>query len=157
MPPEICSLKRASLPLPYAHETFGKSAESRVSADEKLSRISSDIETYLHLAKEESDVTQRESVLRDIERELDTADQYVAQLETETLLAGESDRLSRLYDIIRKRSAFCPLGGGISCSRAARISGAAAKVEQRAIGPARRRRTEREYEAQHPVAAGSSP
>ncbi|PYU29373.1 MAG: peptide chain release factor 2, partial [Acidobacteria bacterium] len=76
-----------------------KSAESRVSADEKLSRISSDIETYLHLAKEESDVTQRESVLRDIERELDTADQYVAQLETETLLAGESDRLNAILTI----------------------------------------------------------
>ena len=39
-------------------------------ADEKLSRISSDIETYLHLAKEEHDVAQRDSILRDIEREL---------------------------------------------------------------------------------------
>jgi peptide chain release factor 2 len=76
-----------------------KSAEGRVSADEKLSRISSDIETYLHLAHEESDVAQRESVLRDIQRELDTADQYVAQLETETLLSGESDRLNAILTI----------------------------------------------------------
>jgi len=45
-----------------------KGAENRIAAEEKLSRISSDIETYLHLAKEESDVLQRESVLRDIQQ-----------------------------------------------------------------------------------------
>ena len=76
-----------------------KAAESRVAADEKLSGISSDIETYLHLAHEESDVTQRESVLRDIERELNSADEYVSQLETETLLSGESDRLNAILTI----------------------------------------------------------
>ena len=42
---------------------------------------------------------QRESVLRDIEKELDAADQYVAQLETETLLSGESDRLNAILTI----------------------------------------------------------
>jgi peptide chain release factor 2 len=76
-----------------------KGAENRIAADEKLSRISSDIETYLHLAKEESDVLQRESVLRDIEKDLDAAEQYVAQLETETLLSGESDRLNAILTI----------------------------------------------------------
>src|SRR5947209_7821893 len=76
-----------------------KGAENRIAAEEKLSRISSDIETYLHLAKEESDVSQRESVLRDIQRELDAADEYVAQLETETLLSGESDRLNAILTI----------------------------------------------------------
>jgi len=76
-----------------------KGAESRIAADEKLSRISSDIETYLHLAREEHDAAQRESVLRDIDRELDAADQYVAQLETETLLSGESDRLNAILTI----------------------------------------------------------
>jgi len=76
-----------------------KSAENRIAAEEKLSRISSDIETYLHLAHEESNVAQRESVLRDIERELDAADAYVAQLETETLLSGESDRLNAILTI----------------------------------------------------------
>ncbi len=76
-----------------------KGAENRIAADEKLSRISSDIETYLHLAKEESDVSQRESVLRDIEKDLDAAEQYVAQLETETLLSGESDRLNAILTI----------------------------------------------------------
>jgi peptide chain release factor 2 len=76
-----------------------KNAENRVAADEKLSRISSDIETYLHLAKEEHDVAQREAVLRDIDRELDAADEYVAQLETGTLLSGESDRLNAILTI----------------------------------------------------------
>lgn len=76
-----------------------KNAEGRVSADEKLSRISSDIETYLHLAHEESDIAQRESVLRDVERELEAADEYVGQLETETLLSGESDRLNAILTI----------------------------------------------------------
>ena len=76
-----------------------KGAESRIAAEEKLSRISSDIETYLHLAHEESNVAQRESVLRDVERELEAADEYVAQLETETLLSGESDRLNAILTI----------------------------------------------------------
>jgi peptide chain release factor 2 len=76
-----------------------KSAENRIAADEKLSRVSSDIETYLHLAKEESDVTQRDSLLQDIQQELDSADQYVARLETETLLSGENDRLNAILTI----------------------------------------------------------
>ena len=76
-----------------------KSAESRVAAEEKLARLSSDIETYLHLAHEEHDVAQRDAVLRDVEKELDDADQYVAQLETETLLSGESDRLNAILTI----------------------------------------------------------
>jgi len=76
-----------------------KNAENRIAADEKLSRISSDIETYLHLAREENDAAQRESVLRDTDRELDAAEQYVAQLETETLLSGESDRLNAILTI----------------------------------------------------------
>ena len=76
-----------------------KGAENRIAAEEKLARISSDIETYLHLAKEESDVAQRDAVLRDAEKELDAADQYVGQLETETLLSGESDRLNAILTI----------------------------------------------------------
>jgi peptide chain release factor 2 len=39
---------------------------------------------------------QRDSVLRDIQHELEAADAYVGQLETETLLAGESDRLNAI-------------------------------------------------------------
>ena len=76
-----------------------KGAENRIAAEEKLSLISSDIDTYLHLAKEESDVAQREAVLRDLQQELDAADQYVAQLETETLLSGEKDRLNAILTI----------------------------------------------------------
>jgi peptide chain release factor 2 len=76
-----------------------KGAESRIAAEEKLARISSDIETYLHLANEESDVVQRDAVLRDAQKELDAADEYVGQLETETLLSGESDRLNAILTI----------------------------------------------------------
>ena len=54
-------------------------------------RISSDLETYLHLAHEETDAAQRQGILEEIERELDTADAYVAELETKTLLSGEND------------------------------------------------------------------
>jgi len=76
-----------------------KLSEERVNAGEKLLRTTSDLETYLHLAREESDVAQREAVLRDIERDLAAADEYVAQLETATLLAGESDRLNAIMTI----------------------------------------------------------
>jgi peptide chain release factor 2 len=76
-----------------------KSSETRVAADEKLSRISSDIDTYLHMVREESNVAQRDSLMRDIGQELDAAEQYVGQLETETLLSGESDRLNAIVTI----------------------------------------------------------
>ena len=76
-----------------------KAAESRVSAEDKLVGIVSDIETYIQLAKDERDMGQREAVLRDIQHELDAADAYVGQLETETLLAGESDRLNAIVTI----------------------------------------------------------
>ena len=76
-----------------------KAAESRVTAEEKLSSISSDIDTYIHLAKEESNAGQRDSLLHDIDREIQAADAYVAQLETETLLSGESDRLNAIMTI----------------------------------------------------------
>jgi len=76
-----------------------KAAEERVAADEKLTRIVSDIETYIHLAKEETDVAQREGVLRDIERELASAAEYLSQLETSTLLSGESDPLNAILTI----------------------------------------------------------
>jgi peptide chain release factor 2 len=76
-----------------------KSVDERLGADEKLTRIASDIETYLNLAREEGDVAQRDSVLADTERELNAADEYVAQLETSTMLSGESDRLSAILTI----------------------------------------------------------
>ena len=76
-----------------------KAVDERLGADEKLTRISSDIETYLHLVREESDVAQREAVLADTDRELKSADEYVGQLETATMLSGESDRLSAILTI----------------------------------------------------------
>jgi len=76
-----------------------KEAEGRVAADEKLSRWTSDLETYFHLAHEETDVAQRQGVLEEIGRELDTADTFVAELETATLLAGENDRLNAIVTV----------------------------------------------------------
>jgi len=76
-----------------------KAVDERLGADEKLTRISSDIETYLQMVREESDVAQRESVLADTDRELKAADEYVGQLETATMLSGESDRLSAILTI----------------------------------------------------------
>jgi peptide chain release factor 2 len=59
----------------------------------------SDIETYFNLAQEESDDAQRGSLLEDVAKELAAADAYVAELETKTLLAGESDRLNAIVTI----------------------------------------------------------
>ncbi len=76
-----------------------KQAEGNIAAEEKLVRAISDIETYLHMAHEESDAAQRESVLKDISAELDAADKYVSELETQTLLSGENDALNAIMTI----------------------------------------------------------
>ncbi|HVA72497.1 MAG TPA: peptide chain release factor 2 [Candidatus Limnocylindrales bacterium] len=76
-----------------------KHAEGNIAADEKLTRAVSDIETYFHMAHEESDAAQRESVLNDISAELDAIDKYIGELETQTLLSGESDALSAIMTI----------------------------------------------------------
>ena len=76
-----------------------KAAEEIVASDEKLARMLSDIETYFHLAQEETDVTQRDSLLQDIEREIAAADAYVSELETITLLSGENDKLNAIMTI----------------------------------------------------------
>jgi peptide chain release factor 2 len=76
-----------------------KQAEDRVAADAKLARLTSDLETYFHLAREETDAAQRAGVLSEIGRELDAADAYVAELETATLLSGENDRLNAILTI----------------------------------------------------------
>jgi peptide chain release factor 2 len=59
----------------------------------------SDLDTYFHLAQEESNSAQRESILEDVAKELASADDYVSGLETKTLLAGESDRLNAIVTI----------------------------------------------------------
>ncbi|MGC2421039.1 MAG: peptide chain release factor 2 [Candidatus Acidiferrales bacterium] len=76
-----------------------KQLEDRVGAFDTLESKTSDIETYFHLAQEEANDAQRDSLLGDISTELDAADKFVAELETKTLLAGESDRLNAILTI----------------------------------------------------------
>lgn len=76
-----------------------KQFEDRVNAEKTLASKVSDLDTYFHLAQEETDTAQRESLLTDIAKELAAADAYVSELETKTLLAGESDRLNAILTI----------------------------------------------------------
>jgi len=76
-----------------------KRAEEQIAADEKLTSISGDIETYIHLAQEETNVEQKNDLLKELDRELNAADSYVSELETRTLLSGESDHLNAIMTI----------------------------------------------------------
>jgi peptide chain release factor 2 len=76
-----------------------KQFEERVQAEKTLASKLSDLDTYFHLAQEETDSTQRESLLVDLAQELAATDAYVSGLETKTLLAGESDRLNAILTI----------------------------------------------------------
>jgi peptide chain release factor 2 len=76
-----------------------KSAEAVLSSDTKLATMASDIDTYFHLAEEEKDTAQRDSLLKEIEREMAAAETYVSDLETLTLLSGENDRLNAIMTI----------------------------------------------------------
>ena len=76
-----------------------KAAEAVLASDSKLATMASDIETYFNLADEEKDSAQRDSLLKDVEREMTAADAYVSELETVTLLNGENDRLNAIMTI----------------------------------------------------------
>jgi peptide chain release factor 2 len=76
-----------------------KRAEEQIAADKKLAAVSGDIETYISLAREESNAEQRDSLLKELDRELILAESYVAELETQTLLSGENDHLSAIMTI----------------------------------------------------------
>ena len=76
-----------------------KAAEAVLASDAKLATMASDIDTYFHLAEEEKDSVQRDSLLKEIEREMTAADAYVSELETVTLLSGENDRLNAIMTI----------------------------------------------------------
>jgi peptide chain release factor 2 len=76
-----------------------KRAEEQIAADEKLTSISGDIETYIHLAQEETNVEQKNDLLKDLDRELNAADSYISELETRTLLSGETDHLNAIMTI----------------------------------------------------------
>jgi peptide chain release factor 2 len=70
-----------------------------VNAGKTLTSKVSDIDTYFHLAQEETDSAQRDSLLEDIAKELAAADTYISGLETKTLLAGENDRLNAILTV----------------------------------------------------------
>jgi len=76
-----------------------KRADEQITADEKLGSLSSDIETYVELAKSETNAEQKEDLLKDLSRELETAEKYVGELETQTLLSGENDHLNAIMTI----------------------------------------------------------
>jgi peptide chain release factor 2 len=76
-----------------------KRAEEQIAADEKLGSFAGDIETYINLAQEESNAEQRSDLLKDLSREIDTAESYIGELETKTLLSGETDHLNAIMTI----------------------------------------------------------
>jgi peptide chain release factor 2 len=76
-----------------------KRAEEQIAADAKLNSISGDMETYIGLAQEETNAVQREELLKDLDRELSSAESYIAEQETKTLLSGESDALNAIMTI----------------------------------------------------------
>jgi peptide chain release factor 2 len=61
--------------------------------------VSGDIETYINLVKEESNAGQRNDLLKELDRELSAAENYVSELETRTLLSGENDHLNAIMTI----------------------------------------------------------
>jgi peptide chain release factor 2 len=76
-----------------------KRAEEQIAADEKLAASSGDIETYIHLAQEETNADQKNDLLKELDQELAAAENYVAELETRTLLSGENDHLNAIMTI----------------------------------------------------------
>ena len=70
-----------------------------MNAGKSLATKASDLDTYFHLAQEETNSAQHDSLMEDIGKELAAADTYVSELETKTLLAGESDRLNAILTI----------------------------------------------------------
>jgi len=76
-----------------------KRSEDQIAADEKLTSLSSDLDTYIHLAQEETNAGQRNDLLKELDRELGNAENYIADLETKTLLSGESDHLNAIMTI----------------------------------------------------------
>ena len=76
-----------------------KQLEGRTSAAASLDTKASDLETYFQMAREESNDAQRASILEDIAKELAAADAFVGELETRTLLNGESDASNAIVTI----------------------------------------------------------
>jgi peptide chain release factor 2 len=76
-----------------------KRAEEQIAADEKLISILGDMEAYIHLTQEETNADQKNDLLKELDRELNLADSYIAELEIETLLSGENDHLNAIMTI----------------------------------------------------------
>jgi len=76
-----------------------KLLEERSNADAALNGKASDLDTYFHLAREESNSEQRDSILEDLAKELAGVDTYIGGLETKTLMAGESDAMNAIMTI----------------------------------------------------------
>jgi len=76
-----------------------KRAEDQLVADAKLASLTGDIETYIELARAESNAQQREELLKEMSRELTSLETYVGELETQTLLSGENDHLNAIMTI----------------------------------------------------------
>lgn len=76
-----------------------KRSEDQTSADAKLAALAGDIETYISLAQEETNAEQRNDLLKELDRELTAAENYIAELETQTLLSGENDHLNAIMTI----------------------------------------------------------
>ena len=76
-----------------------KRSEDQIGAEAKLETITGDIETYVTLAREETNAEQRNELLKDLDRELNGAENYIAELETRTLLSGETDHLNAIMTI----------------------------------------------------------
>jgi len=76
-----------------------KRAEDQIAAEGKLDSLVGDIDTYIDLAHGEMNPTQRDELLKDLDRELTGADAYISELETRTLLSGENDHLNAIMTI----------------------------------------------------------
>jgi peptide chain release factor 2 len=76
-----------------------KRAEDQIGADAKLASSLSDIDTYINLAQEETNAEQRNDLLKEIDRELSSLESYLGELETRTLLSGETDHLNAIMTI----------------------------------------------------------
>lgn len=76
-----------------------KRAEEQIAAEEKLTSISGNIETYIHLVQEETNADQKNDLLKELDQELSAAENYVGELETRTLLSGENDHLNAIMTI----------------------------------------------------------
>jgi peptide chain release factor 2 len=76
-----------------------KQFEDRVNAEKALTTKASDLDTYFHLAQEETNSAQHDSLMEDIAKEIAAADAFISALETKTLLGRENDRLNAILTI----------------------------------------------------------